>query len=81
MEGCPCHCSMNYLKTVLRGSGNTSSELCPVKAPVEEGVASVEEEKFSYYLVQVIIDLDTVAKGRNLQQLTNSSLFCNHSLA
>lgn len=73
---------MNYLKTVWRGSGNTTNELCPVKAPVDEGgVASVEEEEFSHYLVQVLIDPDTVAKGRNLQKLTNRSLACIHSLA
>lgn len=56
---------MNYLRTVSRGRSNTTNELCPERAPVQEGgVASVEEEKFSRYPVQVHIDPDTCGQGQ-----------------
>lgn len=56
---------MNYLRTVLRGRGNTTNELCLGRAPVQEGgIASVEEEKFSHSPVQVPIDPDTCGQGQ-----------------
>lgn len=56
---------MNYLRTVSRGRGNTTNELCPGRASVQDGgAASVEEEKFSHYLVQVLIDPDTCGQGQ-----------------